>query len=372
MKQLLRFVFICLLCAYPFSSFAQENNAWQEKPTLTFSGFADVYYLYDFNQPSGVQRLPFLYNHNRHNAFHLNLGLLKASLSQAKYRANLALQTGTYANDNYVLEPGVLKNIAEANVGISLNKPNTLWLDAGIFASHLGFESAVSTENLTLTRSLSAENSPYFLSGAKLTYTPNKRWEFAGLVVNGWQRIQRLEGNSLLSLGTQITVRPTESTRFNWSTFVGTDDPDSTRRMRYFNNFYGQFQLSEKFTLLTGFDIGVQQRGKGLNIYDTWLSPTLIGQYQWNNRWKTALRLEYYRDATGIIIPTTGLNGFITSGLSVNMDYTPNPYLMCRIEGRWFNSVDPIFETPNNRVNNNFSIGVSIAAQFEALLIGAP
>jgi hypothetical protein len=104
----------------------------------------------------------FYFNHNRHNEFNLNLGFVKLGLEHSKYRANLALQTGTYSNDNYSAEPGLLKNIFEANVGLSLNKKNNLWIDAGVFASHIGFESAISTDNLTMTRSLLAENSLIF------------------------------------------------------------------------------------------------------------------------------------------------------------------------------------------------------------------
>jgi hypothetical protein len=55
------------------------------------------------------------------------------------------------------------------NVNGQLRK-KTLWLDAGIFGSHMGFESALSIDNPTLTKSFVAENSPYYWSGAKLTY----------------------------------------------------------------------------------------------------------------------------------------------------------------------------------------------------------
>ena len=37
---------------------------------------------------------------------------------------------------------------------------DNLWLDAGIFVSHIGLESANSRDNLTLTRSIMADNSP--------------------------------------------------------------------------------------------------------------------------------------------------------------------------------------------------------------------
>jgi hypothetical protein len=99
-------------------------------------------------------------------------------------------------NSNYAAESGVLKNIYEANVGVKISKHKNLWIDAGILPSHIGFESAVSKDCFTLTRSMQAENSPYFESGAKISYTSdNGKWFVSGLVLNGWQRIQRIDGN---------------------------------------------------------------------------------------------------------------------------------------------------------------------------------
>lgn len=357
---------LLLLCTVQLS--AQTDDAWSEKPEFKFQGFVDVFYVYDFNDPAGSSRQPFLFNHNRHNEFNLNLGLASLSMDHSKYRARLSLQTGTYANDNYAAEPGVLKNIFEATVGIALNRKNTLWLDAGIMPSHLGFESAISMDNYTLTRSLSAENSPYFLTGAKVTFDPSERWEIAGLIVNGWQRIQRLEGNSLPSFGTQVVFKPSGNLLLNWSTFIGTDDPDETRRMRYFNNLYGQFQLTESIALIAGFDFGLQQRSRGSNAYELWLSPTIIGRYSIDTRWKTAFRLEYFQDKTGVIVPSGAEGSFQSLGLSWNLDYTPTPIIACRLEGRWMGNKDPFFETGTGLTENNFilatSIAIKIAEQF--------
>lgn len=359
MQKLILAFFILYLGSLVVS--AQDDSTWQQKPDLSFSGFLDVFYVYDFNEPQSTKRQPFLYNHNRHNEFNLNLGLVKFGLEHAKYRANFALQVGTYVNDNMAAEPGVLKNIFEANIGVSLNKKNSLWLDAGILPSHIGFESAISIDDFTLTRSILAENSPYFETGAKLTFHPNDKWEIAGLVLNGWQRIQRLEGNSLPSFGTQVSYSPSENTTVNWSTFLGTDDPDEKRRMRYFNNFYGQFRVSQKFEFIVGFDIGAQQRSKGSSSYDVWFSPVFIGHYAINNQWKSAIRAEYYQDETGILIPTDTPNGFQTTGLSLNLDYLPIQNIICRIEGRWLNSKDDIFESNAGVTDNNFIIATSIA-----------
>jgi hypothetical protein len=341
-----------------------DSSEWSKKPEVVYSGYVDLFYAYDFNKPETNSRQPFLYNHNRQNEFNLNLGLIKVSAKHLKYRTNLAMQAGTYVMDNYANEQKALQYIYEGNAGLSLNKKNNLWIDAGIFGSHIGFESAISKDSWTLTRSLLAENSPYYLSGAKLTYNPNEHWEMAALICNGWQRIKKVSGNSMPSYGTQIKYIKGESLTFNWSTFIGTDDPDTTRRMRYFNNFYVQSQLTKKFGFIAGFDIGLQQVNKESKNYNVWFSPIVIVRYMWKDKWSSALRAEYYQDKEGVIIPTGTPNGFKTSGLSLNLDYSPVKNIAWRIEGRWLQSTDNIFPRLNKNVNDNFAIISSIAVQF--------
>lgn len=349
--------FLILFSIIQLNLFAIENS------NLKVSGFLDSYYVYDFNEPQGNQRQNFLFNHNRHNEFNVNLGLVKLNVENEKYKVNLAFQTGTYANDNYAQEPGLLKNIFEANIAISLNSNNNLWLTTGVMPSHLGFESAISSDNFTLTRSLCAENSPYFLSGAKLNFNPNEKWSFVGLIVNGWQRIQRLEGNSLPSFGTQFAYSPSENLTINWSTFVGTDDPDSTRRMRYFNNLYSIVKVSDKYDIIVGFDIGLQQKLKNSSDYNVWYAPVIINRYKFSEKFHSAIRFENFNDEAEVIISSSNQIGFNTLGGSINFDYLPNDNVMCRIEGRLLNSNDKVFNQSNSQVNSNFFITSSISVK---------
>ena len=124
----------------------------------TLSGYLEVYYCYDFSNPENHTRPSFVYSHNRHNEVNLNLGLIKYNYTSNLVRSNFALMAGTYANANLAAEPGVLKNIYEANVGVKISKKNEIWVDAGIMPSHIGFESAISKDCWNLTRSLLAEN----------------------------------------------------------------------------------------------------------------------------------------------------------------------------------------------------------------------
>ncbi len=361
MKQIYHYSALLAFLLLSKGIFAQTDSTWKKDPEVFVSGFVDVFYAYDFNQPDGASRQPFLYNHNRHNEFNVNLGFVKLGLEHSKYRGNFALHAGTYVNDNYASEPGVLKNMFEANIGISLNKKNTLWLDAGIKSSHIGFESAISSDNWTMTRSILAENSPYFSTGMKLTFKPNDQLEMAALVLNGWQRIQRIEGNSLPSFGTQIKYQASKKILLNWSTFLGTNDPDSLRRIRCFSNLYANMELGRRVSFIAGFDFGVQQRFKASSTFDPWWSPVIIGRVSLSESWKMAMRAEYYHDPTGIMIPTVTSNGFQTKGLSLNVDYSPAPAIILRLEGRWFNSKDAIFETNGSLSQNNFVVASSLA-----------
>ena len=333
--------------------------------SLTISGYAEAYCQYDFNKPSDNNRPGFIYSHNRHNEFNLNLGFIKANYTAARVRANLALAAGTYMNANYAAEPGVLKNIYEANAGVKLSKNKNLWLDAGIMPSHIGFESAVSKDCWNMTRSILADNSPYFEAGAKITYTShNGKWLVSGMALNGWQRITRVNGNSLMSWGTQIQYKPSDKFLLNYSTFIGTDKPDSARLSRLFHNIYGIFNVTDKFGITAGFDIGTEEKFPGSDDKNTWYSPVLILKYTFHNKWAIAVRGEYYSDEDGVVIATGTLNGFKTTGFSLNIDYSPMKNFVVRLEARNLSSKDEIFIKPSGITNNNTFITSSIAVSF--------
>jgi Putative beta-barrel porin-2, OmpL-like. bbp2 len=343
---------------------AQDSTKTQTN-ALGFGGYAEAYYSYDFNKPADNNRPSFLYSHNRHNEFNVNLAHVKGSYKADRIRANVALAVGTYINANYAAEPGVLKNVYEANVGVKISKAKNLWIDAGIFSSHIGFESAQSSGCWSLTRSMVAENSPYFESGAKLSYTSdNGKISLTALALNGWQRITRVNGNSLMSCGTQIFVKPSDKITFNYSTFFGTDKPDSSRLWRIYHNLYAIFQFNDKIGLTTGFDIGTEQVSKGSNDKNIWYTPVGILRFTPNSNWAIAVRGEYFSDGNGVIISTGTPNGFKTFGASLNFDRTFGEHLLWRTEFRTFSSKDAIFIKENTTKKNDGAITTSLALTF--------
>lgn len=326
---------------------------------LKISGYAEIYYSYDFNRPLSNDRPVFIYSHNRHNEVNANLAFVKAAYDDGIVHGNLALMTGTYANANLAAEPGVLKNIYEANIGLQLC--SKVMVDAGILPSHIGFESAISKDCWSLTRSILADNSPYYESGVRVTYTPSSQWTLVGLALNGWQRIRRVNGNSTPALGTQVTFKPNDNITLNYSTFLGNDKPDSVRQTRFFNNFYAIIKFSERFGLTTGFDFGVEKKGITQKGSYTWYSPVLIARYKLTEHWTIAGRMEQYADKNGVII----VNDFKMNGISFNLDYAPGRNALLRIEGRWLKSHNNYFQEHNGGFRDqNFCLSTSLALSF--------
>ncbi|MCC5919460.1 MAG: porin [Cyclobacteriaceae bacterium] len=320
------------------STSASINN-----PQISLSGFVDIFYAYDFNRPPNHIRQYFLFNHNRHNQFNLNLGAIQLDVDGDQYRARLALMAGTYAQDNYADEEPLLKSVLEAYAGVALNSSRTLWLDAGIFESHIGFEYVHSDKNFTLTHSLVAENTPYFLSGARLTWEVNPQLTLAGLVTNGWQRIARPLFNQTPGLGTQVLYQSRSGIEFNWSTFLSNDFPDQEARRFIYNNFYVQSDLNQKLTFTAGFDIGLQQSAAASSEYDAWYVPTAILHYQINPEWAIAARMEAFHDQQEVIIIRPAGTGINLRGYSLNIDRKIGDAVSIRTEFRYFTNEEATF-----------------------------
>lgn len=358
---------ITLIVALSTGAFAygQEEDKNPEKAKIKVSGYLETYYGYDFNKPANNNRPGIIYSHNRHIEVNINLAYIKGSYDDGIIRANIALMAGTYSNANMAAEPGVLKNIYEANAGIKLSRTNNLWLDAGVFSSHIGFESAVSKDCWVLTRNISSENTPYFESGAKLSYGTNDgQFSAVLLYLNGWQRINRLDGSSKPAGGLQLTWKPNDKIIVNYSNYLGTEGTDDVRVKRFYHNIYGVFQLTEDFGLTVGFDYGTQQKIKASNDHNEVLSPVIIAQYKIGEQWKVAGRVEHYQDKKGVFIATEIPNGFKTTGYSLNLDYAPVENALVRLEGKFYDSKEKVFMRNQIPVSQNAAITASIAVSF--------
>lgn len=345
--------------------------AQTEPKALVIEGYGEVYYGYDFNEPNSNERSLGVVSHNRHNEVNINMALLRAVYDKDRVRANIGIMAGTYANANMTAEPGVLKNIYEANAGFRLHKRHELWIDAGIFPSHIGAEGALSMDCPTLTRSMMADASPYYEAGARVSYTTlNQKWYIAFMHMNGWQRIQRQNGNSTPAGGMQLKYMPNSKLVFNLSTFVGSDKPDIDESRRYFVDFYTTAKLTKKLELTAAIDLGNERyiwHGANVFVTNNWLGTAVILKYKATAKAAWVARGEYFYDPNNTIMPQTtlnSLNGFDVAAYSIGYDRKLMDNLLWRIEGKGYVSASNSFYRGNALFNDNYVLTTSLAVRF--------
>jgi len=351
-KLLLAILFTCSMNVFAQTDLSKD---------ITITGYTEVYYGYNFAKPSNHENSNFLYNYKRHNELAINLAMLKVAYLNEGVRGNFALMAGNYAQYNLANEPTWAQFINEANIGFKVSKKKNIWLDAGVMPSHIGFESAIGADSYNLSRSILAENSPYYETGVRLSYTSkNEKLYAAFLALNGWQKIQKPNDIQRPSFGTQLTYKPTEKLTINYSNFVGSDQPDSLNVSRLFHDAYVIYEPTKKFSIVFGFDFGIENYLPNKNAY--WYSPIIVAKYNLNDKSKIACRVEHYNDAKQRIISTNTSNGFQTYGFSANYDYAIRKNILWRVEAKHYLSKDKIFD--NNQHHNNNSVLTSLSLKW--------
>lgn len=319
----------------------------EKKSNFTVNAYAEAYYA-SATSFSAAKTLPeFIYNHKKGQEASINLAFLKVNYQKKRFRSNVALMVGDYSRYNLSSEPNWAKPILEANVGIKLSNKKNIWLDAGVMPSHIGFESAISADCWTLTRSILAENSPYFETGIKLSYSsPSEKWNLAVLALNGWQRINFVNEFKSPSYGFQLNYKPKTNLQFNYSNFIGYNFIENQESLRHFHNVYAIFEPTEKVGFTFGFDIGNDKISNSKS--GIWYSPVGIARIKINSKLRTAFRTEFYSDKNQLIIPTQTTAGSQILGLSSNLDCQIGDNWLWRMEVKNFESNAVLFETKNS------------------------
>ncbi len=366
-NSLFRFVFFSsiFLLIYAAAHGQQAKDSLPNKWLLT--GYAETYLVLSKGEKNNAKLATFLYNHNRIKTPQINQAFVGADYTGENFRMQIAVQTGTYVTDNYAEEPAALRPLLKCFAGIPLNKEKNSWLEGGIFPSYIGFESTIGFENKTVTRSLLAENSPYYMTGLRLSHPMGKKLSMTWYLLTGWQRIIPQKGNSLPSLGWQWTWRPDNSSTWNWSVFAGSAHPDNQRKWRFFQNLYWQFSRN-KWSYTAGIDVGLEQQSPRSSHYNGWWSPVLIASYNWSEQWKTAIRLENYSDPQQIIAYAASGLPVVCNGFSVNVDWIPTPALLCRAEWRALRGSNRIFQHATSTTNEINYLTLSLAYRLNKLL----
>ena len=317
--------------------------------SVQWGAFVDTYYAWDSERPYNFDRA-YTTQPARHAEFNINLAYVEAKLSGPRLRGRLALQWGTSVQANYAGEPkigstsgpGVSQYIQEATIGYQVS--HSVWLDAGIFPAHLGYEGWISRDNLTYTRSLVAEFSPYYEAGVKATWTMSPKLTGTLALVNGWQDISNY--NTPPAGGIRLDWSPNSRWTLSLDNFVGNAAADKTPvRMRVYHDLIGQYKPDSRWQLALVLSHGFQTDSTADGGTATWWGGTAQAKLRTTARFAVVGRVEYYTDPHQVIVVTGYPDSFKATGGSIGTDVTLAHRILWRTELRGFHSPARVWPT---------------------------
>lgn len=319
---------------------------------LELSGFIDSYFSNDFHRPKKLKR-PYSTQAAREDEPAINLAAVALSKDSNSYRYNFAIQQGDSVDLNYSNEnTDLIKYLNAASYGLKLSEK--LWLDFGIYSSHLGFESFMSKDNWNYTRSLVAENLPYYESGLKLSYQASKKDSFEFHLLRGWQNIFNPTDPAL---GFKYQRNITKNLDFSYGNFIG-----DVSGLRVFNDFILTYKANSKLQFALEFDFGRQEQDKVNSKY--WLGSSLMTNYSINQNLSVNFRLENFYDPKQTVVSTLNSKSFNVFAYSCNLDYQLRKGLFWRNEVKSITGKEAVFPTSSGYSNNDLLLVTALVYDF--------
>lgn len=337
----------------PLFSFGQVTWNAKKHPgvSVTFSGFGDLYLGYQTN--AGLYKFNFLYSHKFNRRVRNNLLLFRTEFKSKRFHSTLGLMNGDYVTYNLSSEPFWAKPLNEAYVGFKVLKKKNLWLDAGIYNSFIGYETMVSSDSPTLTRSIVADNSPYYLSGVRLLYTSeNKQHEFGAHVLNGWQRIYFDPAIKRPSFGFQYKYNASPDFSVMYTAFYGSVYPDEVKINRFYQHLNSTY-VKGKWSFISTLDVGLESGY-------LWGAGQVIAKYQCAKKWEMSNRIETYVDPHHRCLTIGSNQKTEILGYSYTLTFMPTPNVSVRLEPKAYWATKYIL----NNARFSFMGNVGLAVKF--------
>ena len=288
----------------------------------TLSGFVDVFYGYNSNQPVG-----------RSNAFHnfdmnsseIGLNMIelvadKSVSSDVKVGYHVALGFGQAMNQVNGLDsgpgfggttptttPNFAQNLKEAYLEYMAPIGKGLQINLGKFVTPAGAEVIESKDNWNYTRGiLFAWAIPYTHTGLSAKYTFNSKFALTGYLVNGWNNSSEtnvFNGNSGKTTGFSAAITPNSKFSFIENYLVGPEHVLDNSDFRHLSDTVVTYNPNAKLSLMANYDYGhdaAPSGAAGVPSTPVWWSG-IAGyiKYAPNDKWAFATRGEWFNDHNG-------------------------------------------------------------------------
>lgn len=341
--------------------YTQSETGQDPLPVYSIQFFAEGYYGLSTYEGRKDQE-EFYYNHHSLRSPKINYAQVLFEKKLNTWQFQLGIHDGIYVRRNYADQPQWAQLLSHANIQYSSQHFIGLKILAGIFPSHIGFESARTDANLTASRSMLAENSPYYESGIQCQYQPlSNKWQLGLYLLTGWQQAHIELPAKRISMGWSSRYNIADNWGLFYNGFSGFTHTASYEKRSY-HNFYSQMS-SQRWTGIVGFDYGTAQI-QGIN--HQWYSPVAILQYQRNNHLKFAFRYEYMQvPSAAFILIDQNYNYDRRSAISANIDFKSNKNWLLRLEYKQAWGLGYLPGQKDMQIKNNNLILLSLSKSFQ-------
>ena len=311
-----------LPAAAPAAAPAATGLAGPLGPT-TLSGFVDVYYGYNSNQPA--QRSSALRNFDINSSqfalnmlelvadkapdatasrvgYHIALGFGQAmNLVNAGETASpllpgtpLGAPPSTITNFDQYLKEGYMEYLAPVGKGLQIN--------VGKFVTPAGAEVIETKDNWNYSRGLLFSWAiPYFHFGVSGKYAFNSKFALTGYLMNGWN--DSVDNNSGKTTGFTAAWTPNSKFGLTEDYLVGPEQADDNSDFRHLTDTVVTYSPDAKLSLMANYDYG-HDRARPLvpgspttPVYWTGFAGYI--KYAPNATWAVATRGEWFKDHNG-------------------------------------------------------------------------
>ncbi len=273
----------------------------------TLSGFVDVYYGYNSNQPIG--RTTAFRNFDINSGqFGLNMIELvadkapDATASRLGYHVALGFgqamnivnstepgQFATESNFDQYLKEGYLEYLAPIGKGLQIN--------VGKFVTPAGAEVIETKDNWNYSRGLLfALAIPYFHFGTSAKYAFNSKFALTGYLVNGWNN--SFDNNSGKTTGFSAAWTPNSKFSLIQNYLVGPEQLNDNSNFRHLSDTVVTYTPNSKLSLMANYDYGHDHLTGSLTSVH-WSGIAGYIKYAPNDKWAFATRGEYFSDNGG-------------------------------------------------------------------------
>ncbi|PQA59888.1 porin [Siphonobacter curvatus] len=328
----------------------QEKKEKKEEGKITFSGYLDTYYMFNFNNPASRSNLgtsgpssdvPSVMTPGNARAFdqksgQFSLGLIqtKVAYTNDKIDAVADLTFGPNADlGNYGNVLGPLGNsvtstsLAIKQAYLTYKFSSKFSVTAGQFGTHIGYEVIDAPVNFNYSLSNLFNNGPFYHIGAKAQYSFSDRAYLMAGVVNNIDNLN--DNNKAKGIISQFFFSPAT----NWNVYVnwmGSNEQTATGKTPkgYYYSLFdltSTYQISDKFYLGLNAAYGtnkveITDNNTTRSQTNKWGGAAIYSNYAFSEVFGLGVRYEYFdnkegdravRDAAG---NGTSVNSFTVTG----------------------------------------------------------